>query len=381
MTSYNEEDCRALRVVVDAVSQLKNGLEVNPIIEMADQPKRHSTAIGQVIHNQLNWIGRSAWADYDRNKLGLRPGSAIETSKNRRGRQKGQQAYIRNIPRTVGKVIRVKPRRKCPKHHEVILRRTGRITKQTVIDLVFTATGCRKTTTRYEGEKGYCRKCNMNYIPRGIKKLHKQLFGRTFRSWVIYQRMVLRPPYLVILRVMEDMFNERMSPTTIVAFITTFAGEYRRTERLLIERIMRSPFVHVDETRLNIEGAEYYVWIFTDGLHVIFRMTETREASIVHEFLKGFQGVLITDFYSGYDSVPCRQQKCWVHLIRDLNDDLWANPFNPEFEAFVSDVRDLIVPIFEAVERHGLKKRNRLCAGIRLPSRNGGFGGEDLKLA
>ena len=87
-------------------------------------------------------------------------------------------------------------------------------------------------------------------------------------------------------------------------------------------------------------------------------MTETREASIVHECLKGYQGVLVTDFYSGYDSVPCRQQKCWVHLIRDLNDDLWANPFNPEFEAFVSDVRDLIVPIFEAVERHGLKRRN-----------------------
>jgi hypothetical protein len=45
-------------------------------------------------------------------------------------------------------------------------------------------------------------------------------------------------------------------------------------------------------------------------------------------------------------------------LIRDLNDDLWANPFNHEFEAFVSDVRDLILPIFESVEKHGLKKRN-----------------------
>jgi hypothetical protein len=198
----------------------------------------------------------------------------------------------------------------------------------------------------------------MTNVPRGIKKLHKQLFGRAFRCWVIYQRIVLRLPYLLILRVMEDMFNERMSPTTIVGFITTFAKEYRRTERLFIERIMQSPFVHIDETRLNIEGAEYYVWIFTDGNHVVFRMTETREAAMVHKFLEGYRGVLVTDFYSGYDSVPCRQQKCWVHLIRDLNDDLWANPFNPEFEAFVSDIRDLIMPMFEAIEKHGLKKRN-----------------------
>ena len=198
----------------------------------------------------------------------------------------------------------------------------------------------------------------MTYIPRRIKNLHKQLFGWAFRAWVIYQRIVLRLPYLVILRVMEDMFNERMSPTTIVEFIVAFAREYRRTEGMLGARLMQSSCVHVDETRINIEGAEYYVWIFTDGEHVIFRMTETREATIVHELLSGYQGVLITDFYSGYDSVPCRQQKCWVHLIRDLNDDLWANPFNAEFERFVSDVRDLIIPIFEAVEKYGLKKRN-----------------------
>ena len=62
--------------------------------------------------------------------------------------------------------------------------------------------------------------------------------------------------------------------------------------------------------------------------------------------------------FKGYDSIRCRQQKCWVHLIRDLNDDLWANPFNPEFEAFVSDVRDLIMAIFEAIDEYGLKKRN-----------------------
>src|ERR1700694_3591854 len=55
--------------------------------------KRHATAIGEVIHQQLNWIGRSAWADYDRNRLGLRQESATEIPKKRRGRQEGQQAY------------------------------------------------------------------------------------------------------------------------------------------------------------------------------------------------------------------------------------------------------------------------------------------------
>ena len=79
---------------------------------------------------------------------------------------------------------------------------------------------------------------------------------------------------------------------------------------------------------------------------------------VVHEFLDGYNGVLITDFYPGYDSIDCLQQKCWVHLIRDLNEDLWKAPFDSEFEQFVNAVNNMISPIIEAVYKYGLKKRN-----------------------
>jgi hypothetical protein len=60
----------------------------------------------------------------------------------------------------------------------------------------------------------------------------------------------------------------------------------------------------------------------------------------------------------GYDAVKCKQQKCWVHLIRDLNEDLQAHPMDTEFEAFILAVRNLIVPIMETVQTYGLKKRD-----------------------
>src|SRR4051812_35079568 len=84
-------------------------------------------------------------------------------------------------------------------------------------------------------------------------------------------------------------------------------------------------------------------------------MTETREADIVREVLAGYQGVLVSDFYPGYDSMPRRQQKCLVHLIRDINDDLWKAPFDKELETFAVEVQALLVPILEAVDRYGLK--------------------------
>jgi hypothetical protein len=44
-----------------------------------------------------------------------------------------------------------------------------------------------------------------------------------------------------------------------------------------------------------------------------------------------------------------------VHLIRDINDDLWKAPFDREFEAFALAVRDLLIPILAAVDRYGLR--------------------------
>jgi hypothetical protein len=74
--------------------------------------------------------------------------------------------------------------------------------------------------------------------------------------------------------------------------------------------------------------------------------------------LAGFGGVLVSDFYAGYDAMGCRQQKCLVHLLRDLNDDLWKNPYNAEYEAFVVEVKELVVPVIETVQRYGLKRRH-----------------------
>ena len=102
----------------------------------------------------------------------------------------------------------------------------------------------------------------------------------------------------------------------------------------------------------------HYAWVFTDGSHVLFRLTPTRESAVVREVLGDYDGILITDFYGGYDAVLCRQQKCLVHLIRDLNNDLWRTPFDTELETFVLEVRDLVVPILEAANKYGLRRRH-----------------------
>jgi hypothetical protein len=157
---------------------------------------------------------------------------------------------------------------------------------------------------------------------------------------------------------MEHLFGVGLSAPTIVNFLTYLAEYYAPTEKAILQAILKSDFVHVDETKINIQGLDHYVWVFTDGERVVFQLTETREADIVRKLLAEYQGVLVSDFYPGYDSMPCRQQKCLVHLIRGINDDLWKAPFDKELETFSTEVQALLVPILVDVDRYGLKARH-----------------------
>jgi len=65
--------------------------------------------------------------------------------------------------------------------------------------------------------------------------------------------------------------------------------------------------------------------------------------------------VLVTDFYAAYDSINCPQQKCLIHLMRDLNDDVLNNPFDEQLKKIAGNLSGLLKPIVETVDRYGLK--------------------------
>jgi len=84
---------------------------------------------------------------------------------------------------------------------------------------------------------------------------------------------------------------------------------------------------------------------------------KTGEAITAQKVLQQFRGVLVSDFYAGYDSIACTQQKCLIHLMRDINDDLYKQPFNDEMKEIGRRFAELLRPMIESVDRFGLKAR------------------------
>lgn len=360
---YNREDCQALKLLTDELSQIQQSADTLAAVDFADQRKRQTTEMSEQIHSQFRAILKFAHFDYDKKKINFRQETEKETKEKRVERNRNNayklQKKLMETQQRARKALQRTARNTCPSCGNPCIALSNKISQKTIIDIVPSRNGIKKNITKYIGEEEYCQACKRLYT-HGAQDAFKgnQLYGHGFKAWVIYQRVALRLPYKSILESLQEQFNEKINVSSVPNFMKNMAGYYAETEKTITARLLQSPFIHADETKISIKKTNWYIWVFTDGERVIFQLTETREPTFVHELLANYKGVLISDFYAGYDAVRCVQQKCWVHLIRDMNDDLREAPFDAELEAFVLSVKNLIIPIMECIQRYGLRKKH-----------------------
>jgi hypothetical protein len=157
---------------------------------------------------------------------------------------------------------------------------------------------------------------------------------------------------------MSLLFDLRLDKHEAYRIKSAMAEEYMPTYRGILGQIAKGGLVHADETKGVVRGSGHYVWVFANLTTVAYVYAESREAAILVDVLDGFNGVLVSDFYAAYDSVPCAQQKCLIHLMRDINEDLHRNPFDDELKEIAGRFGALLREIVETVDTHGLKARH-----------------------
>ena len=125
----------------------------------------------------------------------------------------------------------------------------------------------------------------------------------------------------------------------------------------VLDPFMGSGSTGVACAKLNRKFVGIDVWVFTTLEEVVFMYRPTREGNFLQKLLRDFHGVLVSDFYSAYDSINCPQQKCLIHLIRDMNQELLNNPYDEELQSITLPFGDLLRAVVETVDKHGLKRR------------------------
>jgi len=349
---YNARDCEALQILTDRLTDMRRSVETEPSLDFADRPKKQSTTGGEKLHQHFNEILLLGHANYSEKRIAFTRKKLIQPDK-------GPTRQKRNIkPPKPTRTVSVAPLRKCPKCKTSMISVISRTGEATVVDLVFTGNGCRKSITRYVGPMIRCRVCTTRFSPRRVRALRGKKYGDGLIAYIAHQRMVLRMPLRSIASSLDEVFGLKLTSQCAHNLIKELALRHVLTERRIMNQLLDATCIHCDETKVNIQGESHFVWVMTDGKHVSFHSTPSREAKWLNDVLSDFKGILVTDFYAGYDSFECRQQKCLSHLTRDMNEDLWRDPFNLEYERFAEQFKILIVPIMETIQKYGSRKRN-----------------------
>ena len=200
-----------------------------------------------------------------------------------------------------------------------------------VVDLKFSKNGVKKVLTRFVSWRYNCKKCGKSF--RSEERLpNPQRYGHGLASWCVYQNNVLGVNMAKVRKSLVDLFGLHLDQSMLDRTRDRIAAYYEPLRADILNEILAAPVIHIDETTVRLRKLSGYVWVLTTIDKVYYFYRSTRETEFLHEMLASFHGVLISDFYTGYDSLPCKQQKCIVHLIRDIDDDLLRNPFDEELK-------------------------------------------------
>ena len=356
LVEYNREDCKALELVANGILNLSravppNGQPSRNDVVLASEIKRESPypfrfGPNKFAFPELETINKAAYWDYQRNRVYVRSRSKLT-----RRLKRHWAPSTAPIPNTI---IECPCASSCPACKCNVVYRNGTRSK-ILLDLQFMRHGIKRWITRYVRIHQRCQSCR-NAFYRPDPRWPSTKYGPALAAYTVYQNIELRLSQGLIASSVRKLFDLPISRNTVNHFKAATAANYRCTYDALLKRLCGGRLLHVDETSASVSGKDCYVWVLTSMEDVAYIYTPTREGSIIRTMLKGFSGVLVSDFYAAYDSIECPQQKCLIHFIRDLNEELLKQPYDEGLRQLVTDFAGLVKSIVETVERRGLKK-------------------------
>ena len=353
LITYNAEDCAALELVAHAVAQACDkgiGSETAGRLEVVVADKLDSkVTIWRKFSSSIQdfeAINKAARWNYQRDRIYIRTDAELKRAKRKKKSLVKRAVHI-------SKVVVCEPLIVCP-HCQRKGTQTFRMITKRLHDLRFSKSGVTGWVVKYQFQVFWCPACRA-FTPWPKEFWDRTTYGRSLAAFCIFEVIELCVSQRSVTETLNRLFGFQMDEIVVRRFKERGAEYYRETRKKILAEMVGGNVIHADETRIRLHDRTAYVWVFATLREVVYFYSETREGSLVKSALDGFKGVLISDFYAAYDSIPCAQQKCLLHLIRDLNDAVLSNPYDGSIKEIATAFAELLRGIVNTIDRWGLK--------------------------
>jgi len=365
LIQYNLDDCLALQRLHQWFVELSNedqSSEPNEKVQLVSQMRRHTPyrlRKNVEFSEDFQIINNAAYFDYQRDKIYFRNRSKNQKQpptflkRISKKRQKGKKGIPVYRPKRINEVI-VRPMlEKCPHCGGRKLQFLWLTTSIKRIDLKFTSSGIRRHVIQYRLPISKCNTCERRVATHN-SRLH---YGDNLFALVIHYYVNYHISNGKICSLIEEQYGVRMGRQYLVTAKNRWWKKMWGPDADYIrEIVLNSPVIHIDETTIPLKKESGYVWVFATSHSVFYHYTPTRNSDFLRELLKSYKGIVVSDFFPGYETLEVTRQKCLIHLIRDLNDDLFKVPYDEEYRLMVAEFGKLLRGIIETIDRNGLQK-------------------------
>lgn len=272
------------------------------------------------------------------------------------GQKAGHVGLTRIKPERIDRVVEQKLRH-CPDCHHP-LSQTQEIIEHIQEDLI----PAHPEVTCFKKHRYYCAHCRtMVTAPYAPEEVPHGYLGPN----VLIQTVILKYhhglPFNKIKELFESLCHFQVSEGALAQALQRISEWLDVEVSQILKAVRASPHLHMDETGWKISGTNHWLWAAVNERLAYYQIAESRGAKIPKSILpKDYGGILVTDFYSAYNRLPGKKQKCLVHLMREMR----ALSLKDQSEAFL---------------KHHKQLKRILRDALRLRENQGGFKASVLK--
>ena len=167
----------------------------------------------------------------------------------------------------------------------------------------------------YECQCGYCWESKPKEVP------DKGIFGKNLQAQITLLRFDDRLPLRKTISAIERQYKTTLTSKAVYDVTKRVADKATPKYEEIMKKIRRATNLHIDETKIKIQGKTHWLWIFRSRNNVFFVIRKQRNRQVLDEILGyHYNGIIICDGLSAYEEYTKYLQRCWAHILRETKE-------------------------------------------------------------
>jgi transposase len=172
----------------------------------------------------------------------------------------------------------------------------------------------------YQGQARTCRCCGTVTRARLPAAIRAHSIGPGLAALMAYLVGSCGLSKRRVEELIEAVFEIPVALGTVAKLEQEMSTALEPAHQQALTAVQQAPVKHADETGWKKAGHKRWLWVVATSTVVVFLIHRLRNAAVVLTLVgQTLQGILCSDRWRAYDSVPVTQrQVCWAHLKRNF---------------------------------------------------------------